>query len=72
MDRIKQLLAQIITLSDESLAELRWGSCATPRSTPAMTSQVMLESFDMALDRAGKALRLTVPVTASGVSRAAV
>jgi len=34
--------------------------------------EVMFESFEMALDRAGKALRITVPVTASGVFRAAV
>ena len=33
--------------------------------------KVMFESFEMALDRAGKALRFTVPVSASGISRAA-
>ncbi len=34
--------------------------------------KVMFESCEMALDRAGKALRITVPVSASGVSPAAV
>ncbi len=34
--------------------------------------EVMFGSFEMALHQAGKALRITVPVTASGVSRAAV